>query len=144
MDLTKLMGVGTSQFRLPVTLDSRYPSQRSRDQWAILNFRMAYAVVPMLLNIVICWIWLQVYYLGFPFGKIANFFRRKKSRNDDEDKPAENPDRIRELLRSQYNDLGFMTFHEIAVLMLFIFLVLLWFFREPEFMPGWGEFFPIK
>ena len=29
-----------------------------------------------------------------------------------------------------------MTFHEFAVLMLFITCVLLWFFRDPQFMPG--------
>ena len=108
---------------------------------------MAFAIVPMLLNIVICWLWLQVYYLGFQFGKIAKFFWRKKSRNDDEEKPtdqADNPNRIRDLLQSHYDDLGFITFHEIAVLTLFILLIILWFFREPEFMAGWGELFPIK
>ena len=33
---------------------------------------------------------------------------------------------------------------EIMVLLNFILLVLLWFFREPKFMPGWGELFKKK
>merc|ERR1711874_590824 len=31
--------------------------------------------------------------------------------------------------------------HEIQVLTLFIILILLWFFKSPHFMPGWGELF---
>jgi len=30
------------------------------------------------------------------------------------------------------------------VLVNFLMLVLLWFFREPKFMPGWGELFKDK
>lgn len=32
-----------------------------------------------------------------------------------------------------------MTFHEIATLILFIICVLLWFFRDPQFITGWAE-----
>jgi len=32
-----------------------------------------------------------------------------------------------------------MTFHEGSVLILFVIVVLLWFFRKPEFIPGWAE-----
>ena len=30
---------------------------------------------------------------------------------------------------------------EVLVLILFILLALLWLFREPKFIPGWGSFF---
>ena len=43
---------------------------------------------------------------------------------------------VKQLLRNKYKDLGPMTFHEFAVLILFICCVLLWFFRSPEFVPG--------
>ncbi len=33
-----------------------------------------------------------------------------------------------------------MTFHEGAVLILFIVCVMLWFFRDPGFVPGWAHF----
>ena len=34
-----------------------------------------------------------------------------------------------------------MTFQQMAVLAHFTILVALWFFREPRFMPGWGDYF---
>ena len=34
-----------------------------------------------------------------------------------------------------------MTVHEIQVMILFIILILLWFFKTPIFMPGWGDLF---
>ena len=43
------------------------------------------------------------------------------------------------LLQKNYKDLGVMSFHELAVLVLFIVLVFLWFFRSPGFMTGWGD-----
>jgi hypothetical protein len=32
-----------------------------------------------------------------------------------------------------------MTFHEIAILFLFVTVVLAWFFRDPQFITGWAE-----
>ena len=48
---------------------------------------------------------------------------------------------VRNVIRQQYKELGPMNFHETAVLVCFFSLILLWFFREPQFMPGWGDFF---
>lgn len=45
------------------------------------------------------------------------------------------------VIRQKFKDLGPMTFHEAAVLVLFIICVLLWFFRDPGFIPGWSQFF---
>jgi len=46
---------------------------------------------------------------------------------------------VREVISVKYKELGPMTFHEGSVLILFIIVVLLWFFRKPEFIPGWAE-----
>jgi len=46
---------------------------------------------------------------------------------------------VREVISVKYEELGPMTFHEGSVLILFIIVVLLWFFRKPEFIPGWAE-----
>ena len=43
---------------------------------------------------------------------------------------------VKKLIRGKYNDLGRMTFHEFAVMVLFIACILLWFFRDPQFIPG--------
>ena len=37
-----------------------------------------------------------------------------------------------------------MTFHELATLFLFIVCVLLWFFRDPQFIHGWSQFLPVE
>lgn len=42
------------------------------------------------------------------------------------------------VMKEEYKKLGGMKFAEVAVLVLFILLVLLWFTREPGFMPGWA------
>lgn len=47
----------------------------------------------------------------------------------------------REVIQQQYRTLGPITFHEVSVFILFCILILLWFFREPQFIPGWGDFF---
>lgn len=47
---------------------------------------------------------------------------------------------LRELLKKQYDDLGKTSTHEWSILLCFVILVLLWFFRQPMFMTGWGDF----
>lgn len=43
------------------------------------------------------------------------------------------------IIKSEHQALGPMKFSEIVILVLFIVLVLLWFTREPGFMPGWAS-----
>lgn len=56
--------------------------------------------------------------------------------SSDEDREKE----VKKMIRKKFRDLGPMTFHEGAVLILFIICVLLWFFRDPGFVPGWAHF----
>lgn len=46
---------------------------------------------------------------------------------------------VRALINKSYEELGPMTYHEANVLVVFLMVVLLWFFRKPEFIPGWAE-----
>ncbi len=46
---------------------------------------------------------------------------------------------VQNMIRKKYQELGPMTFHELATLILFILCVLLWFFRDPQFITGWSE-----
>ena len=48
---------------------------------------------------------------------------------------------VREVIQQQYQSLGPITFHEVSVFILFFILILLWLFREPQFITGWGDFF---
>lgn len=42
------------------------------------------------------------------------------------------------IITEKYNELGPITFHEMAVCFLFILLILLWMFRDPQFVTGWA------
>ena len=53
----------------------------------------------------------------------------------------QSPTKVRNVIRQQYKELGPMNFHQAGVLSCFVILILLWFFREPQFMTGWGDFF---
>ncbi|KAI9557048.1 hypothetical protein GHT06_016845 [Daphnia sinensis] len=94
-----------------------------------LNFAswMAFNVPGMLINTFLAWIWLQCLFLGF-----------KRTTADDNAHAAV----VKKLIRTKYEELGPMTFHELATLILFILCVALWFFRDPQFITGWAEFLP--
>ena len=53
----------------------------------------------------------------------------------------EQDDKVRKLIRQKKEGLGRMTLHEWQVLILFIILILLWFFKSPKFISGWGSLF---
>ena len=48
-------------------------------------------------------------------------------------------DRIKEVMRKQLHNLGHTSIHEWSILICFITLIFLWFFREPMFIDGWGD-----
>jgi len=54
---------------------------------------------------------------------------------------ADKEEAVKRLIRRKYEELGPISFHELSVLLVFVLSILLWFFRNPQFMPGWGELF---
>ena len=46
---------------------------------------------------------------------------------------------VKEVLRHHLDELGSMTYEEKSVSVVFIVLIMLWFFRAPGFIGGWGD-----
>ena len=95
---------------------------------------MLYAVPGMLVCVFICWVWLQLWFLDY--GKSPSAICRSWFGKGDEDSERA----VRGVIKKRMEEIGSMSFHEGSVLFLFVSLVSLWFFRDPGFMTGWGNF----
>ncbi len=98
---------------------------------------MMYAVPGMLLNVFICWVWLQVWFIDYGRNPLAVFKTWFNCRCVDNAN-------VRRAVQKRLDGIGKMKFHEASVLFLFVSLVLLWFFRDPQFIKGWGNFVYIE
>ncbi|KAJ6657239.1 hypothetical protein lerEdw1_002606 [Lerista edwardsae] len=98
----------------------------------VVNFAswFSFAFPVMVVLLLVSWLWLQLMFLGFDFKK--NFGCSISESEKMKSKRAYG------VIKSEHQALGPMKFSEIVILILFIVLVLLWFTREPGFMPGWA------
>ncbi|CAG0889918.1 unnamed protein product [Darwinula stevensoni] len=96
---------------------------------------MAFNIPGMLLNIFIAWLWLQGVLFFIEWRERRN--QPKKKVKTLEVEKAEKA--ARSVIVKKYEELGSISFHEFMTLTLFIILILLWLFRQPQFIPGWGD-----
>ncbi|CAD5122851.1 DgyrCDS11253 [Dimorphilus gyrociliatus] len=83
--------------------------------------------------LILTWLWLSILFLGF--REFFSCCRRKKTDLERRDHG------IQDMIKEEYTKLGNMKYQEIVVIVIFTTLVLLWFFREPQFMTGWSAAF---
>ena len=89
---------------------------------------MAFAVPLMSINLILSWIWLS--YLGWKENK------KYQLPGEDNIDPKQKEAQILNVMKRKYDSLGPLRCHELSVLICFIIVILLWFFRKPLFMFG--------
>jgi di/tricarboxylate transporter len=112
---------------------------------------LAFNLPAMMLNVFIAWIYLVYYYDGIKdWGKVpiigifVSLWKKKKPTEED---PQEEHLRrwkshaVGSLLRAEYKKLGPINFHEVAVGVVFVGVVLLWILRDPDVFSGWSTLF---
>lgn len=81
----------------------------------------------MILTLVMSWLWLQCLFVGFNLKQSFGCCSKRSGQNEDY-----------QVIKDEYKKLGRMSFAEACVLLIFTLLVLLWFTRDPGFIPGWA------
>ncbi|XP_055081834.1 solute carrier family 13 member 2-like isoform X2 [Periophthalmus magnuspinnatus] len=99
------------------------------DNGGIINFAswFGFSFPNMVLMLVLSWLWLQILFVGFNLKE--SFGCCTKSQGQKEDY---------QVIKHEYKKLGPIRFAEACVLLIFTLLVLLWFTRDPGFIPGWA------
>ncbi|KFQ04125.1 Solute carrier family 13 member 1, partial [Haliaeetus albicilla] len=125
--LTTITGTSTNLI-FAEHFNTRYPACQCINfgSWFILSIPIT--VIILLLS----WVWLQWLFLGFDF---KNMFKCGKKKTAREEASAQ-------VIQEEYKKLGPMSYPEIVTLVLFILMTLLWFTRDPGFIPGWSSLFP--
>ncbi|NXI26012.1 S13A1 protein, partial [Sterrhoptilus dennistouni] len=125
--LTTITGTSTNLI-FTEHFNSRYPDCQCINfgSWFILSIPIA--VIILLLS----WVWLQWLFLGFDFKNMFKCGKKKTAREEASS----------QVIQEEYKKLGPISYPETVTLVLFILMTLLWFTRDPGFIPGWSSLFP--
>ncbi|XP_042324840.1 LOW QUALITY PROTEIN: solute carrier family 13 member 1 [Sceloporus undulatus] len=125
--LTTITGTSTNLI-FAEQFNTRYPACQCINfgSWFILCIPVT--IIILLLS----WVWLQWLFLGFDFKEMFQCGRPKSAREQ----------ASAQVIKEEYKKLGPISYPEIVTLVLFFLMALLWFTRDPGFIPGWASFFP--
>lgn len=124
--LTTITGTSTNLI-FTEHFNSRYPDCQCLNFGSWFLFSFPVAIIILLLS----WIWLQWLFLGFNFKEMFSCGKTKTAREK----------ACAAVIKQEYQKLGPMRYQEIVTLVLFVTMALLWFSRDPGFVPGWSVLF---
>ncbi|XP_057710196.1 solute carrier family 13 member 4 isoform X2 [Corythoichthys intestinalis] len=111
--------------------NTRYPDAKviNFGTWFIFSFPIA------IIMLVLTWLWLHFLFLGCNFRETCSLSKKRKTKRE-----MMSEKRIHE----EYEKLGPISYPEVVTGIFFILMTLLWFTREPGFVPGWTSLFEKK
>ncbi|XP_056281207.1 solute carrier family 13 member 4 isoform X1 [Pseudoliparis swirei] len=111
--------------------NTRYPDAKviNFGTWFIFSFPIA------IIMLILTWLWLHFLFLGCNFRETCSLSKKRKTRRE-----MLSERRIQE----EYIKLGPISYPEVVTGIFFILMTLLWFTREPGFVPGWTSLFEKK
>ncbi|XP_074049715.1 solute carrier family 13 member 4 isoform X2 [Macrotis lagotis] len=128
--LTTIIGTSTSLIFLE-HFNNQYPSAEvvNFGTWFLFSFPIS------LIMLVVSWFWMHWLFLGCNFKETCSLSKKKKTKREELSERR---------IKAEYEKLGDISYPEMVTAFFFILMTLLWFTREPGFVPGWDSFFEKK
>ncbi|NXI69175.1 S13A4 protein, partial [Anseranas semipalmata] len=128
--LTTIIGTSTSLIFLE-HFNNHYPTAEvvNFGTWFLFSFPIS------LIMLVLTWFWMHWLFLGCNFKETCSVSKKKKTKREEMSERR---------IREEYKKLGNVSYPEMVTGFFFILMTLLWFTREPGFVPGWSSFFEKK
>uniref|UniRef100_A0A2K6FK21 Solute carrier family 13 member 4 n=1 Tax=Propithecus coquereli TaxID=379532 RepID=A0A2K6FK21_PROCO len=136
--LTTIIGTSTSLIFLE-HFSNQYPAAEvvNFGTWFLFSFPIS------LIMLVVSWFWMHWLFLGCNFKDTCSLSKKKKTKREELSEKR---------IQEEYEKLGdlkeisilFYSYPEMVTGFFFILMTVLWFTREPGFVPGWDSFFEKK
>ncbi|TFK01532.1 E3 ubiquitin-protein ligase RNF167-like protein [Platysternon megacephalum] len=128
--LTTIIGTSTSLIFLEY-FNNHYPHAEvvNFGTWFLFSFPIC------LIMLVLTWFWMHWLFLGCNFKETCSVSKKKKTKREEMSERR---------IQEEYEKLGDTSYPEMVTGFFFILMTLLWFTREPGFVPGWSSFFEKK
>ncbi|KAM4678349.1 solute carrier family 13 member 4 isoform 1-T1 [Discoglossus pictus] len=128
--LTTIIGTSTSLIFLE-HFNNRYPDAEVVNFGTWFVFSLPITVIMLLLT----WVWMHWLFLGCNFRETCSLSKKKKTRQEELSERR---------IQEEYEKLGEISYPEKVTVFFFILMTVLWFTREPGFVPGWESLFEKK
>uniref|UniRef100_A0A8D2Q593 Solute carrier family 13 member 4 n=1 Tax=Varanus komodoensis TaxID=61221 RepID=A0A8D2Q593_VARKO len=132
--LTTIIGTSTNLIFLEY-FNNHYPNADvvNFGTWFLFSFPIS------LIMLVLTWFWMHWLFLGCNFKETCSISKKRKTKREEMSEKPQYP------TLSLNPSLNFLpSYPEMVTAFFFILMTLLWFTREPGFVPGWSSFFEKK